>query len=207
MRDHGPTIRTFEAREYHRSRLKGMSLEQVRRQALLHRRSEVCATALETLPLLEEYISYSGLTWYRDVGEYLYPVAPDLMLPLKGLGLIGANGKRKLLCLQLWKGTSLSAFQFNVWASFFSAAVLERDPDIDDFDWLEMSIPKGCAERELRVRSLDSARLLSKSELKDLHDHLTAAMLIVANTPKSAPERKRKSASPNQRSFFDQGDP
>jgi len=193
--------RTFEARHYLQKRLKGMPYEAVLSQAALDKREPVKNAALETLPLLEEYLDQHDLRWFRPMEEVLYEVAPGLLIPMRCLGFASVDGSIKALWPQMWKTETLTPSQFNFWATVFKRAVPDRFPDIEGFDWLEMSRPKGKKERELRVRTEEAAHYLSDQELRDLREHLEVALKIVAEAPRrKKPKPKR---DPRQGRFWD----
>jgi hypothetical protein len=71
-----------------------------------------------------------------------------------------------------------------------SGRVFDTEPDIAALEWLEMSVPAGSKERELRVRGREAYEQLSDDVLREAMERLVLASEIVRAEP--LPERKRK---------------
>lgn len=193
------TVRVIEANNYVRARLNGMAPEKVFEAASKDPRPAIRKTACEVLPLIEQYLLDFETGWFKPLPPVFHQISPSVQIPIKPLGIMKVDGQPVVIWPQLWKLTSLTAEQFNIFASYLKYGLLDKFPDYEDFHWLEMSVPKGRKSRELRVRSLETASILSKEELLLIEENLEQALILVA-------EARKAEEKPTRKSDDDQGD-
>lgn len=206
LRDARPP-RVIDAQQFVSARLNGMSAEALTNSAERLPDSPKRRTAMEIIPLADEFYRNHQVDWFKPYKEpILFQASPTTIIPMSPLGYGKIDGKVKWVLSLIWKHTSLSAWQFSYTASVFMKATQEREPDISGFLWLEMSAPKKAKARELRVRDNNSAQFLSDEELAATRDHIDTALAIVAQTPRR-PRKKREKQDPNQKGFWDPASP
>lgn len=195
-----PTIRVFEANHYVKAMLSGMAPKQATANAANDPRPEIRKTALEVIPLIAEYMSEHDFRWFKPIPPIVHQVSPSVRIPIKPLGIARVGEKVVILWPQLWKTISLTPDQFNIFSSYMKYGVLDKFPDYQDFHWLEMSVPKGKKERELRVRTIDAAQILEPEHLLKVEAKIEEALAVVARAPQ--PQRPKKPKDPQQDSFI-----
>ena len=195
-----PKIRVFEANHYVRAVFAGMSPAQALSNAEKDPRPTIRKTALEVVPLIEQYLSENDVRWFKPIPPVTHQISPSVRIPIKPLGIARVGDKVVVLWPQLWKTISLSPEQFNIFASYMKYGLLDKFPDYHDFHWLEMSVPKGKKLRELRVRTVDAAQLLEHSQLRDVEQKIEDALMIADGVPKA--DRQKKPKDPQQDSFL-----
>ncbi|MEM6626325.1 MAG: hypothetical protein AAF719_06440 [Pseudomonadota bacterium] len=156
--------------------------------------------ALETLPLVRHYTQLHQVKWFRPIRPIPIVLSRNLKVTLKPIGVANVDGKSLILAGQVWKNLSLSPFEFRLWASMLKVGVLDNNPDLEGFHWLEMSAPKVGAERELSVRSIEAVDLLGDDEFRLVINNIEQAMKIVADVPK---QKRDKRPDPKQGNFFE----
>lgn len=194
-----PKIRVFEANHYVKAVLSGMAPEQALANAANDPRPTISKTALEVIPLIAEYMSDHDFGWFKPIPPITHQISPSIRVPIKPLGIARVDGKVVVVWPQLWKTISLSPEQYSIFASYMQYGVLDKFPDYHDFHWLELSVPNGKKQRELRVRSLEAAQLLEPAQMIAVEQNIEAALKIVAAMP--TPERPKKPKNPDQPGF------
>ncbi|MEM9669595.1 MAG: hypothetical protein AAF950_11780 [Pseudomonadota bacterium] len=192
-----PRKNIWKARDYVFAVLSGMSPEQAIANAMSDSRTDIRKTALETIPLIEQYFIDHDFGWFRRIDPIVHQVSPSVSIPIKPMGVAKVDGKIVILWPQLWKTISLTPEQFNIIASYLKLGILDKFPDYEDFHWLEMSVPKGKKERELRVRTIETAQLLAPEELRRIEKVIEEALLIASKAP-TKPEKPAKPKDPDQ---------
>lgn len=194
-------IRTWPAIEYGRKFLAGADYNFLLAQARLDKNRHASKAAQETLPLIREYAQSHNVQWFRPLGPLQVVLSKNLIVPVKPIGMVGVDGKVVLLAGQVWKNISPNAYQFRVWASITKLGVIDNNPDLSGFHWLEMSAPRKNSDRELSVRTLDTIDLLTDSEFASVVANIEEAMEIVRSTPK--PNSEKKKPDDRQSSLFE----
>jgi len=107
------------------------------------------------------------------------------------MGVVVNGDGAMILAGQVWKNISLNSHAFRLWATMLKFGVLDNDPDLDDFHWLEMSAPRKGGKRELNVRTLDAVGFYSQEDFSAYIRNIDAAMAIVDRAKKpSRPPKK-----------------
>ncbi|MEO0551484.1 MAG: hypothetical protein AAFZ91_16320 [Pseudomonadota bacterium] len=197
------TVQTWRAVDYLQRRLSGENAEFLISQANKDPRTAVGKAALETLPLINHYIEQHPYKKFYALSPSKLVLTPTLQVPLKPLGMVVNDEGAMILSGQVWKNISLNSHAFRLWATMLKFGVLDNDPDLDDFHWLEMSAPRKGGQRELNVRTLDAVGFYSEEEFSGYIRNIDAAMAIVDKAKKS--KRQRKS-DPKQGNFFGSDD-
>lgn len=192
------SVQTWPAVSYLQRRLGGTDAEFLKSQASQDSRTAVGNAALETLPLIDQYMEQHPFKKFHALSPTKLVLTPTLQVPLKPLGMVVNDEGAMILAGQVWKNISLNSHAFRLWATMLKFGVLDNDPDLDDFHWLEMSAPRKGGERELNVRALDAVGFYSHEEFSGYIKNIDAAMAIVDQAKK--PARPRKS-DPKQGGF------
>lgn len=195
--------KTFKARKYASFLLSGQSAELAKSQAAFEPRVDVRKAALEMIPLIEDYMSEHSVRWFKkDIGEYFFQVTPTLIIPIKPLGIAYVDGCCRLIWPQHWKTKTLDPLQYQFWATIIKRAILDTDPDIEGFHWIEMSATdKRRQVRELRVRDEAAVDYLDDAKMLEIADDLERGLELVRQAPRPKPEPKKR--PPDQLGLFD----
>ncbi|MBF18127.1 MAG: hypothetical protein CME88_07090 [Hirschia sp.] len=198
-----PQISTHSALEYVTRYFDGVDYDFLMNQTH-HVRNNIpmAKAAREILPLAQLYKSEFPMNWFKPSKKAIVPLSQKLLVPIQPMGVAGTPNGPMVIAGQSWKTISLGPFEFKLWASILKLGVLDNDPDLSDFHWLDMTSPASREDRELSIRSAESVGFFDDNELSEIISNIEAAMMIVANTPRKKREKKRPQ-NPNQGSFFD----
>jgi hypothetical protein len=204
LRKGAPPYRLAVARQLIVAVLKGQSFEWAKRQADTIADEALRRATKEILFCLKQYLTSVRVSWFRTIETFPYPIGRGLVIPINPLGMISDGEKIRLLWPQLWRTRTLNPMQFNVFGGVLERAVYAVEPDITELEWMEMSVPAGAADRELRLRGRDAYAPISDEELAATLDRLAEAVEIVNGEP-PAPGRKRSSRDDRTGDLFGRG--
>lgn len=146
------------------------------------KRADVRNRYLEVLPLLLQYIDQQKPNFIQSLGHsFTYPAGRGLIVPIDPPFVIGTSAGIVVPYMSFWKVNPLKADQMSLLCTLVRD-VLEREPDYEEatLQFVDMSVPSGCASRSLRVTNLVDVPRLQPTEVAGMLDVLREGMTLAA---------------------------
>ncbi len=207
LRRAAPPYRLDIARRLLAAIFQGQTVDWALRQAETIRDEALRKATKEILICVETYLSSVTVKWFRPVATFPYPIGRGLAIPVNPLGMISDGEKIRLLWAQMWRTRTLNPEQFNIHGAVLERAVFAIETDITELEWMEMSVPAGAKERELRLRGRDAYAPMADADLAAALDRLAAAVEIVNGEAVEPSRRKGGKKDPKSGELFPDHDP
>lgn len=194
--------RVFQLRADDRPEVQRDAVDWAKRQAETIPDPALRKATKEILACVETYLDSVTVRWFRPVATFPYPIGRGLAIPVNPLGMISDGEKIRLLWAQMWRTRTLNPDQFNIHGAVLERAVFAIETDITELEWMEMSIPAGAKERELRLRGRDAYALMDDANLAAALDRLATAVQIVNSEAVEPSRRKGGKRDPKNGDLF-----